>query len=124
MKVISTKSAPAAIGPYSQAIKANGFIYTSGQIPLNPETGAIEGTSIEEQSEQAIKNLGAILKEAGSDFSKVVKTTCFLADIKDFAAFNAVYEKYFVSKPARSCFQVAALPKNALVEIEAVALAE
>lgn len=124
MKVISTKSAPAAIGPYSQAIKANGFIYTSGQIPLNPETGAIEGTTIEEQSEQAIKNLGAILKEAGSDFSKVVKTTCFLADIKDFAAFNAVYEKYFVSKPARSCFQVAALPKNALVEIEAVALAE
>lgn len=124
MKVISTKSAPAAIGPYSQAIKANGFIYTSGQIPLNPENGAIEGTTIEEQSEQAIKNLGAILKEAGSDFSKVVKTTCFLADIKDFAAFNAVYEKYFVSKPARSCFQVAALPKNALVEIEAVALAE
>ena len=124
MKVISTKSAPAAIGPYSQAIKANGFIYTSGQIPLKPETGAIEGTTIEEQSEQAIKNLGAILKEACSDFSKVVKTTCFLADIKDFAAFNAVYEKYFVSKPARSCFQVAALPKNALVEIEAVALAE
>ncbi len=124
MKVISTKSAPAAIGPYSQAIKANGFIYTSGQIPLNPENGAIEGTTIEEQSEQAIKNLGEILKEAGSDFSKVVKTTCFLADIKDFAAFNSVYEKYFVSKPARSCFQVAALPKNALVEIEAVALAE
>ncbi len=124
MKVISTKSAPAAIGPYSQAIKANGFIYTSGQIPLNPENGAIEGTTIEEQSEQAIKNLGAILKEAGSDFSKVVKTTCFLADIKDFAAFNSVYEKYFVSKPARSCFQVVALPKNALVEIEAVALAE
>ncbi len=124
MKVISTKSAPAAIGPYSQAIKANGFIYTSGQIPLNPENGAIERTTIEEQSEQAIKNLGAILKEAGSDFSKVVKTTCFLADIKDFAAFNAVYEKYFVSKPARSCFQVVALPKNALVEIEAVALAE
>ncbi len=124
MKVISTKSAPAAIGPYSQAIVANGFIYTSGQIPLNPETGSIDGKSIEEQSEQAIKNLGAILTEAGSDFSKVVKTTCFLADIKDFAAFNAVYEKYFVSKPARSCFQVAALPKNALVEIEAVALAE
>jgi 2-iminobutanoate/2-iminopropanoate deaminase len=124
MKVISTESAPAAIGPYSQAIVANGFIYTSGQIPLNPESGAIEGTTIEAQSEQAIKNLGAILKEAGSDFSKVVKTTCFLADIKDFAAFNAVYEKYFVSKPARSCFQVAALPKNAMVEIEAVAVAE
>ncbi|MBR0032097.1 MAG: RidA family protein [Treponema sp.] len=123
MKVISTKSAPAAIGPYSQAIVANGFIYTSGQIPLNPETGAIEGTTIEEQSEQAIKNLGEILKAAGTDFSKVVKTTCFLADIKDFSTFNSVYEKYFVSKPARSCFEVSALPKNALVEIEAVALA-
>ncbi len=122
MKVISTKSAPAAIGPYSQAIVAGGFVYTSGQIPLNPETGSIDGKSIEEQSEQAIKNLGAILTEAGSDFSKVVKTTCFLADIKDFAAFNAVYEKYFTGKPARSCFQVAALPKNALVEIEAVAV--
>ncbi len=123
MKVISTKSAPAAIGPYSQAIVANGFIYTSGQIPLNPETGAIEGATIEEQSEQAIKNLGEILKAAGTDFSKVVKTTCFLADIKDFSTFNSVYEKYFVSKPARSCFEVSALPKNALVEIEAVALA-
>ena len=122
MKVISTKSAPAAIGPYSQAIVAGGFVYTSGQIPLNPETGSIDGKSIEEQSEQAIKNLGAILTEAGSDFSKVVKTTCFLSDIKDFAAFNAVYEKYFTGKPARSCFQVAALPKNALVEIEAVAV--
>ncbi len=123
MKVISTKSAPSAIGPYSQAIVANGFIYTSGQIPLNPETGAIERATIEEQSEQAIKNLGEILKAAGTDFSKVVKTTCFLADIKDFSTFNSVYEKYFVSKPARSCFEVSALPKNALVEIEAVALA-
>ena len=124
MKVIETKAAPAAIGPYSQGIVANGVLYTSGQIPLNPESGAIEGKTIEEQAEQAIKNLSAILKEAGSDFSKVVKTTCFLKNIADFAAFNAVYEKYFVSKPARSCFEVAALPKNALVEIEAVAVVE
>ncbi len=124
MKTIETKSAPAAIGPYSQAILANGFVFTSGQIPLNPETGTIEGNSIEAQAEQAIKNLGQILKAAGSDFSKVVKTTCFLAHISDFAAFNVVYEKYFVSKPARSCFEVAALPKGALVEIEAVAAVE
>ena len=124
MKTIETKSAPAAIGPYSQAILANGFLYTSGQIPLNPETGAIEGQTIEAQAEQVIKNLGQILKAAGSDFSKVVKTTCFLARISDFAAFNAIYEKYFVSKPARSCFEVAALPKDALVEIEAVAVVE
>ena len=122
MTTIETKSAPEAIGPYSQAIVANGFVYTSGQIPLNPETGAIEASGIEQQAEQAIKNLGEILKEAGSDFSKVVKTTCFLKNIANFAAFNAVYEKYFVSNPARSCFEVAALPKNALVEIEAVAL--
>ena len=124
MKTIETKSAPEAIGPYSQAIATNGFVYTSGQIPLNPETGAIEGSGIEQQAEQAIKNLGEILKTAGTDFSKVVKTTCFLKNIADFAAFNAVYEKYFVSKPARSCFEVAALPKNALVEIEAVAVLE
>ena len=124
MKTIETKSAPEAIGPYSQAIVANGFVYTSGQIPLNPKTGAIEGSGIEEQAEQAIKNLGEILKTAGTDFSKVVKTTCFLKNIADFAAFNAVYEKYFISKPARSCFEVAALPKNALVEIEAVAVLE
>ena len=124
MKTIETKSAPEAIGPYSQAIAANGFVYTSGQIPLNPETGALEGNGIEAQAEQAIKNLGEILKAAGTDFSKVVKTTCFLKNIADFAAFNAVYEKYFVSKPARSCFEVAALPKNALVEIEAVAVLE
>ena len=122
MTKIETKSAPAAIGPYSQAISANGFLYTSGQIPLNPESSAIEGSTIEAQSEQAIKNLGEILKAAGTDFSKVVKTTCFLAHISDFAAFNSVYEKYFTSKPARSCVEVGALPKNALVEIEAVAL--
>ena len=124
MKIIETKSAPAAIGPYSQGIIANGFVYTSGQIPLNPASGAIEGTTIEAQTEQAIKNLGEILKAAGSDFSKVVKTTCFLAHIEDFATFNSIYEKYFVSKPARSCFEVAALPKNALVEIESVAVLE
>ena len=124
MKKIETKNAPAAIGPYSQAISAGGFVYVSGQIPLNPETGTIDGAGIESQSEQAIKNLGCILKEAGTDFSKVVKTTCFLKNIADFTAFNAVYEKYFVSKPARSCFEVAALPKNALVEIEAIAVAE
>lgn len=124
MKKIETKNAPAAIGPYSQAISAGGFVYVSGQIPLNPETGTIDGAGIEAQSEQAIKNLGCILKEAGTDFSKVVKTTCFLKNIADFAAFNAVYEKYFVSKPARSCFEVSALPKNALVEIEAIAVAE
>ena len=124
MKTIETKSAPAAIGPYSQAILANGFLYTSGQIPLNPETGAIDGQTFEAQAEQAIKNLGEILKAAGSDFSKVVKTTCFLAHISDFAAFNSIYEKYFVSKPARSCSEAAALPKGALVEIEAVAVVE
>ena len=124
MKTIETKSAPAAIGPYSQAILANGFLYTSGQIPLNPETGAIEGQTIEAQAELTIKNLGEILKAAGSDFSKVVKTTCFLAHISDFATFNSIYEKCFVSKPARSCFEAAALPKGALVEIEAVAVVE
>ena len=124
MKTIETKTAPAAIGPYSQAILANGFLYSSGQIPLNPETGEIEGATIEAQAEQAIKNLGEILKAAGTDFSKVIKTTCFLAHIADFAAFNSVYEKYFVSKPARSCFEVAALPKGALIEIEAVAVVE
>ena len=124
LATIETKSAPAAIGPYSQAIRANGFLYTSGQIPLNPETGALEGESIEAQAERAIRNLGEILTAAGTDFSKVVKTTCFLAHISDFAAFNAVSAKYFVSKPARSCFEVAALPKGALVEIEAVSVVE
>ena len=122
MNTIETDLAPKAIGPYSQGVVANGFLYTSGQIPLNPQTNAIEASGIEEQAEQTIKNIGEILKAAGSDFSKVVKTTCFLAHISDFAAFNAVYERYFASKPARSCFEVAALPKNALVEIEAVAI--
>ena len=124
IKIIDTKNAPAAIGPYSQAILANGFLYTSGQIPINPASGLIEGSTIEEQAEQAINNLAEILKAAGSDFSKVVKTSCFIKNISDFAAFNAVYEKYFISKPARSCFEVSALPKNALVEIEVVALVD
>ena len=124
MKVIATKNAPAAIGPYSQAYAVNGFLFTSGQVPLDPATGAIVGSSIEEQAEQACRNIGAILEAAGTDFSKVVKTTCFLADMKDFAAFNAVYEKYFVSKPARSCVAVRELPKQLLCEVEAIAVVE
>ncbi len=124
MKVISTSNAPAAIGPYSQAYTANGFLFTSGQVPLNPATGEIVGTEIEAQAEQSCKNIGAILEAAGTDFSKVIKTVCFLADMNDFAKFNAVYEKYFVSKPARSCVAVRQLPKSVLCEIEAIALAE
>ena len=124
MKIISTDKAPAAIGPYSQAYKVNGFLFTSGQIPLDPATGTIVGTEIAEQAEQSCKNIGAILEAAGLDFSKVVKTVCFLADMGDFAAFNAVYEKYFVSKPARSCVAVKTLPKNVLCEIEAIAAAD
>ena len=124
MKVIATNNAPAAIGPYSQAYAVNGFLFTSGQVPLDPATGAVVGSCIEEQAEQACKNIGAILEAAGSGFDKVVKTTCFLADMKDFAAFNAVYEKYFVSKPARSCVAVRELPRQLLCEIEAVAVVE
>ena len=124
MKIISTDKAPAAIGPYSQAYKVNGFLFTSGQIPLDPATGTIVGTEIAEQAEQSCKNIGAILEAAGSDFGKVVKTVCFLSDMGDFAAFNAVYEKYFVSKPARSCVAVKTLPKNVLCEIEAIAAAD
>lgn len=124
MKIISTDKAPAAIGPYSQAYKVNGFLFTSGQIPLDPATGTIVGTEIAEQAEQSCKNIGAILEAAGLDFGKVVKTVCFLADMGDFAAFNAAYEKYFVSKPARSCVAVKTLPKNVLCEIEAIAAAD
>ena len=124
MKIIATDKAPAAIGPYSQAYTANGFLFTSGQVPLDPATGAIVGTGIEAQAEQSCKNVGAILAAAGVDFSKVIKTTCFLADMKDFGAFNAVYEKYFVSKPARSCVAVKELPKQVLCEIEAIAVTE
>lgn len=120
MKVIATEKAPGAIGPYSQGFIAGGFIYTSGQIPVNPADGTVpEG--IAAQTEQSCKNVGAILEAAGSGYDKVIKTTCFLADIADFAAFNEVYAKYFISKPARSCVAVKDLPKGVLCEIEAVA---
>ena len=124
MKTIQTTNAPAAIGPYSQAKVVNGFVFASGQIPLNPATGEVEGTTIEAQAEQVMKNVGAILKEAGVGFENVVKTTCFLAEMADFAAFNSVYEKYFTGKPARSCVAVKQLPKNVLVEVEVIAAAE
>ncbi len=120
MKVISTEKAPSAIGPYSQAIVSGGMVYTSGQIAINPATGNIEGTTIEEQTEQVCKNIVELLKASGTSIDKVVKTVCFLADMNDFAAFNAVYAKYFVSKPARSCVAVKTLPKNVLVEIDTV----
>ena len=122
MNIISTKDAPAAIGPYSQAVEAGGLIFTSGQIALDPETGALVDGGIEAQAEQVIKNLRAVLEAAGSDLHKVVKTTCFLSSMADFAAFNEVYAKYFTGKPARSCVEVSALPKGAAVEIEAVAV--
>lgn len=121
MTKIETKNAPQAIGPYSQGYICGNMLYTSGQIPLNPETGAMVGTTIEEQTEQACKNVLAVVQAGGSCAEKVVKTTCFLQNIGDFAAFNAVYEKYFTSKPARSCVEVAALPKGSLVEIEVIA---
>ena len=121
MKVLETKNAPGAIGPYSQGFEVNGFVYTSGQIPVDPATGEVpEGISA--QAEQSCKNVGAILEAAGIGFEKVFKTTCFLADMGDFAAFNQVYAKYFISKPARSCVAVKALPKGVLCEIEAVAV--
>ncbi len=120
MNVINTNKAPGAIGPYSQAFEVNGVIYTSGQIPVNPESGQVpEG--ITAQAEQSCKNVGAILEAAGSGFAKVFKTTCFLADMGDFAAFNEVYAKFFTSKPARSCVAVKTLPKGVLCEIEAAA---
>ncbi len=121
MEIISTKEAPEAIGPYSQAIVSGNLIYTSGQIPINPASGNIEAGDIAAQTEQVIKNLKAVLEAAGSSLERVVKTTCFLQHIQDFAAFNSVYEKYFTVKPARSCVEVAALPKGALVEIEVIA---
>ena len=122
MKSLYTNNAPAAIGPYSQAIAENGFLFASGQIAVNPATGMIEAEDITGQAEQACKNVEAVLKEAGIGFEQVVKTICFLADMADFAAFNEVYAKYFVSKPARSCVAVRSLPKNALCEIEAIAV--
>ena len=121
MKVVYTEKAPAAIGPYSQAMILNGVLFTSGQIPVNPATGEINGDTIETQAEQVMKNLGEVLKEAGSSFEKAVKTTCFLADMGDFAKFNEVYSKYFVNKPARSCVAVKTLPKNVLCEVEVIA---
>ena len=121
LKYVDTKNAPAAIGPYSQAMILNGVLFTSGQIPVNPATGEINGDTIETQAEQVMKNLGEVLKEAGSSFEKAVKTTCFLADMGDFAKFNEVYAKYFVNKPARSCVAVKTLPKNVLCEVEVIA---
>lgn len=122
-QVIATKQAPAAIGPYSQAITANGFLYTAGQIPLDPATGKLVEGDVTAQSERVMENLAAVLQEAGTSFAQVVKTTCFLTDLKDFAAFNAVYGRYFTNQPpARSTVQVAALPAGAQVEVECVAL--
>ena len=121
MQKIETSNAPGAIGPYSQGFIVNGFVYTSGQIPVDPATGAVS-EGIEAQAHQSCKNVGAILEAAGVDFSKVFKTTCFLADMGDFAAFNQVYAQYFVSKPARSCVAVKTLPKGVLCEIEAIAV--
>ncbi len=121
MKKISTDKAPAAIGPYSQAIVAGDFLYASGQIPINPATGNIEAADITGQAQQSMKNVGEILKAAGTSYDKVVKTTCFLADIADFAAFNEVYAQYFTQKPARSCVAVKDLPKGALCEVEVIA---
>ena len=124
MKTIETKKAPAAIGPYSQAIIANGLVYTSGQIPIDPATGLIEAPGIEGQTKQVIANLAAVLTAAGSSLDRVVKTTCFLKNIGDFAVFNEIYAEYFTGRPARSCVEVCALPKGALVEIEVIAEAE
>lgn len=121
MQKVHTEKAPAAIGPYSQAVIVGNLVYTSGQIPIDPANGEIVGGTIEEQAERVCQNLTAVLEAAGSGVEKVVKTTCFLADMADFAAFNAVYAKYFVSKPARSCVAVKTLPKNVLVEVEAIA---
>lgn len=122
LKKVSTDKAPGAIGPYSQAIVCGNMLYTSGQIPINPASGNIEATDIAAQTEQVMKNLGAVLEAAGTSFENVIKTTCFLHEIKDFAAFNEVYAKYFVSKPARSCVAVKDLPKGALCEVELIAV--
>ena len=118
---VVTADAPAAIGPYSQAVIVGDMVFTSGQIPINPQSGNIEAEGITEQTEQVMKNLGAVLLAAGTSFENAVKTTCFLADMNDFAAFNAVYGTYFTGKPARSCVAAKALPKGVLVEVEAIA---
>ena len=120
-EIISTKNAPAAVGPYSQAVKAGGFIWCSGQIALDPESGVLVSNEIKSQTEQVMKNISAVLAASGATFEDVVKTSCFLADINDFAEFNDVYAKYFTSRPARSCVAVTALPKGALVEVEVIA---
>ena len=121
MEYVSTNNAPNAIGPYSQAVKANGLLFTSGQIAINPATNTVEATTIEEQTTQVCENLKAVVEAAGTDMSKVVKTVCFLADINDFASFNEIYGKYFTSKPARSCVAVRDLPKGVLCEVELIA---
>ena len=121
MKTVYTKNAPDAIGPYSQAVVTNGFVFTSGQIAINPESGVVEAETITEQTEQVCKNIKAVLEASGSSLENVVKTVCFLKDMADFAAFNEVYGKYFTEKPARSCVAVKELPKNVLVEIDTVA---
>ncbi|MBR1431229.1 RidA family protein [Ruminococcus sp.] len=121
---IHTEKAPAAVGPYSQAMVSRGMVYTSGQIAIDPLTNTVKGTTIEEQTEQVMKNLGAVLATSGSSFEKAVKTTCFLADMNDFAAFNEIYGRYFTSLPARSCVAVKTLPKGVLVEVEVIAESE
>lgn len=121
IKKVHTKNAPEAIGPYSQAMVAGGMVYTSGQIAINPASGEVEAADIAGQTEQIMKNLGEVLKEAGSSFDKAVKTTCFLADMGDFAVFNEIYGKYFTGRPARSCVAVKTLPKNVLAEVEVIA---
>lgn len=121
MQKIHTNNAPAAVGPYSQAVVCGGMVYTSGQIAINPATNTVEATDIQGQTEQVMQNLGAVLKAAGSSFEKAVKTSCFLADMNDFAAFNEIYGKYFTGLPARSCVAVKTLPKNVLVEVEVIA---
>ena len=124
MKIVATEKAPKALGPYSQGYVHNGVLYTAGQIAINPEVNDVEATTIEAQTEQVCKNLGEVLKEAGTSFDKVLKTTCFLADMGDFTAFNEVYGKYFTSKPARSCVAVKTLPKGVLCEVELIAAVE
>lgn len=121
MEYVQAEHAPAAIGPYSQALVTGGLVFTSGQIPLDPATGAVVEGGVEAQAEQVMKNLAAVLEEAGSGLDKAVKTTCFLADMNDFAAFNEVYARYFTGKPARSCVAVRQLPKSVLVEVEVIA---
>ena len=121
LKKVATDKAPSAIGPYSQAVICGNMVFTSGQIPINPKTGVVEATTITEQTEQVMQNLKAVLEEAGTSFENVIKTTCFLADIGDFAKFNEIYGKYFTEKPARSCVAVKDLPKGALCEVEVIA---